>query len=75
MKIGPSSRSPIADRQVNGTANPWCQRQGGDLAALAHHGEGAVATLQTERFDVGADRLGDPQPVQRQQRHQGVITG
>ena len=26
-----------------------------------------------QRLDVGADRLGHPQPIQRQQRHQGVI--
>ena len=34
-----------------------------------------MAALQAERFDVGTDRLGHSQPIQRQQRHQGVIAG
>ncbi|HEV8625790.1 MAG TPA: hypothetical protein VG034_15130 [Acidimicrobiia bacterium] len=40
------------------------KREGDALAALAGHGEGAVAAFETERFDVGAERLGDPQPVE-----------
>ena len=32
-----------------------------------------MAALEAEGVDVGADRFGDSQPVQRQQRDQGVI--
>jgi hypothetical protein len=44
------------------------------LATLAYHGERAVAALESEGFDVGADRLGDPQPIRCQQRDQDVVT-
>ena len=32
-----------------------------------------MPALEAERVDVGADRFGDAQPVQREQRDQGVI--
>jgi hypothetical protein len=32
-----------------------------------------VASFDGEAFDVGAERFGDPQPVQGQQRDQGVF--
>ena len=32
-----------------------------------------MATLHAEVFDVGAQGFGDPQPVQGQQRGQGVV--
>ena len=35
----------------------------------------AMATFETERFDVGAECLGDPWPVEGEERDQGVITG
>jgi hypothetical protein len=34
-----------------------------------------VPAFEAESFDIGADRLGDPQPIQRQQAHERVITG
>ena len=55
-------------------SDAWREWHGGGLAALADHGEGAMATLQADGVDVGADRFGDSQPVQRQQRHEGVIS-
>lgn len=54
--------------------DPWSERHGGGLAALAHHGEGAVAPLEPKGVDVGADRFGDAQPVQRKERHERVIS-
>ena len=63
--------------QVDGAGDARRERHGGGLAALADHGEGAMATLQAdiqaEGVDVGADRFGDSQPVQRQQRDECVI--
>ena len=35
----------------------------------------AVATFEAERFDVGAERLGDPQAVEGEKRDQGVVPG
>ena len=32
-----------------------------------------MAALQAQPLDVGTGGLGDPQPVQRKQRHQGVL--
>jgi hypothetical protein len=34
-----------------------------------------VSTLEAEGVDVGAERLGDPQPVERQHRDEGVVAG
>ena len=42
-------------------------RGGDQLAALTEHGQGAVAMFETEIVDVGAERFGDAQPVDRQQ--------
>jgi hypothetical protein len=64
-----------AHRKVDRPSDPRRKWQRGDLAALAHDCEGAVASLEPEGFDVGADRLRHPQSVQRQQRHQGVVAG
>jgi len=63
----------LPDRQVDGPGHSWCERHGGDLAALAQHGQRPMTTFQAEGFDVGADRFGHPQPVQRQQRDEGVV--
>ena len=65
-KIGPSRRSPMAEVDRPGGARG--ERDGDDLAALAQHGQGAVPAFETELVDVGAERFGDPQPVDRQQR-------
>ena len=56
------ARSEPASRRAR------CQWHGHNLAALAEDGEGAVAPLQAEGLDVGADRLGDPQAVQGEER-------
>jgi hypothetical protein len=48
---------------------------GDDLASLAGDDQGAVAALGAHVLDVRAGRLGDPQPVQGQQRDQGVLAG
>ena len=70
-KIGPSSRSPTAKSTARATrAGEWHRHQ---LAALAQHGQRAMAVFQTERLDVGTDRLRHAEPVQRQQRHQRMI--
>ena len=72
-KIGPSQRSPMARsiaRAVRGASG-----NGDDLAALAQDRQGAVPALEAERLDVGAGGLRDPQPVEGQQRDQGVLGG
>jgi hypothetical protein len=51
----------------------WRKGDGDGLAALADDGQRAVPSLQAERFDVRPDGCGYPQPVERQQRHQGVL--
>ena len=58
---------PFPHGQVDGASDPRRERHRGGLAALAAHGQGAMATLQAESGDVGADRFGDAQPVQCQQ--------
>jgi hypothetical protein len=69
--MGPSQRSPttrsiaLAVRGARGTVTT--------LPPFADDGEGAVAALESQVLDVGADGLGDPQPVERQHTDQGVI--
>lgn len=65
---------PFTDCEVEGPSDPRRQWHGDDLAAFAGHSQGAVTSLQSQRVDVGAERLGDAQPIQCQQRHQGVIS-
>jgi len=64
---------PLADGEVDRPGGARRERDSDDLAALAQHGEGAMPPFGAERFDVGAERLRDAQPVQREQRHQGVL--
>jgi hypothetical protein len=45
------------------------------LAALAQDLEGAVATLVVQVADVNTKRLSDTQPVEDEQRRQGVVAG
>jgi hypothetical protein len=59
-------RAPFADRDVDGPGRPGRERDGHDLATLADDGEGAVAALESEVLDVGADGFGDSQPVECQ---------
>ena len=62
----------LSDRQVDGPGSPRCQRDGHHLAALASDRESPVAALEAQVLDVGARGLGDPQPVQGEQRDQRV---
>ncbi len=61
--------------QVDGAGGAGHERDGDDLAALAGDDQGAVPAFQAELPDVRAGRLGDPQPVQRQQRDEGMLGG
>jgi hypothetical protein len=67
------SLAALADRGVDGPGGARGERDGDDLAALAGDHQGAVAPLDPHRLDVGAGRLGDPQPVQGQQGDQRVL--
>ena len=51
---------------------PGGEGDGNDLAALTGDGHGPVTSGKADLVDVGADGLKDPQPVEGQQRHQGV---
>jgi hypothetical protein len=53
----------FADSQVDCPGNAWGEWHRHQFAALAQHREGAMATLEPECFDVGADRFGHAQPV------------
>ena len=64
---------PLTDSQVDSPGDAWSEWHRHQLAALAQHRQRAMAALQTEGLDVGADRLRHAQPVQRQQRHQRMI--
>ncbi len=61
---GPSARSPMARSNARGAGS---ERDRDGLAALVVHDQGPMTALEAELFDVGAERLGDPQPVQSQQ--------
>jgi hypothetical protein len=63
----------FADVQVKGAGGARCQRDGEVLAALADDSQRAMATIHVQVADVGAERFGDAQPIQRQQDDQGVI--
>ena len=65
----------LAGGQVDCPGGTWCERDGDDFAALADDDQGAVPAFQAQLIDVSAGGLGDPQPVQRQQRDQGVLGG
>jgi hypothetical protein len=45
------------------------------LAPLAEDLDRPVATLVVQVVDVGAEGLGDPKAIQRQQGGQGVVAG
>jgi hypothetical protein len=65
----------LTDREVERPGGPRGQRDGDGLAALAVHQQGPVSSLEAEMLDVGTERLGDPQTVQRQERAQHMILG
>ncbi len=47
----------IPDSQVHGPGRAGSDGNGNDLAALADHGQGAIAAFEAESSDVGAQRL------------------
>jgi len=47
----------LADCEVDGTGRAWRERDGDNLAALAHDGEGSMSAFEAQRFDVGTSRL------------------
>jgi hypothetical protein len=63
----------FTDSQVDRPGSAWRQREGDDLAALAGDRERPVPAVQAHLLDVGAGGLGDPQPVQGQQRDQRML--
>jgi hypothetical protein len=65
----------FADHEIDGPSRPGRQGDGHDLAALTHNGERAVAALEPQVLNIGADRLRDSQPVEGQQADQRVISG
>ena len=50
------------------------QRDSDDGSSLAGDSQGAVTPHHPEIFDVGSQRFGDPQAVQRQQARQVMVT-
>ena len=69
------SLGALADSQVDGPGGARRERDGHHLAALAGDQQGAVAALEPEVLDVGAGRLGHPQPVEGEQGDQRVLSG
>ena len=69
------SLAAFADGEVDRPGGAGRQRDGDDLAALADDRQGAMTAFEPESFDVGPDRFGDPQPVQREQADEGVVAG
>jgi hypothetical protein len=64
----------LADGQVDRPGGAWRQRDSDHLAALAGDSQRPVPALLAELLDVSAGGLGDPQPVQREQRDKRVLT-
>ena len=64
---------PFADGQIDRPGGSGSERDSDDLAALAQHRERAVPPFEAERFDVGAERFGDTQAVDRQQGDERVL--
>ena len=67
------ARRSLADVEINCPGGAGSQGDGHVLAALSHDLERPVSPLEVEVVDVGAQGLGDPQPVEGQQRRQGVV--
>src|SRR5664280_1622047 len=57
----------FSDGQIDRPGSTRCQRDGDGLPALAKDGECPMTPFEAQGLDVGPDRFGDPQPVQRQQ--------
>ncbi len=58
---------PVTDVEVECPAGAWCDGDGDVLGAFAHDCEGSVAAFGRQVLDVGVERFGDSQPVERQQ--------
>jgi hypothetical protein len=65
----------LADRQLNRPGGTRGKRDGDDLAALAGDHQGAIAAFQAQMLDVRAGGLRYPQPVERKQGDQRVLSG
>jgi hypothetical protein len=65
--------APFPGGQVDRSGGAGCERDSDDLAALAGDRQGPVPALQAQVLDVSANGLGDPQPVQREQRDQRML--
>ena len=65
----------LADHQVHRAGGPRREGNGDDLAALACDGDGPVPAFQAQRLDVRAGGLRHPQPVQGEERDQGMPGG
>jgi hypothetical protein len=61
--------------EVHGAGGAGCEWDGGDLAALAPDGQRAMAAFKPEPFDVGANRFGYAQSVEREEGEEVVVTG
>ena len=70
-KIG--TVAAFAGGQVDRPGGAGRERYGDDLAALSGDGHGPVPALRAPVLDVGAGGLGDPQPVQCQERDQRML--
>jgi hypothetical protein len=63
----------LADGQVDCPGGARRQRDGDHLAALTGDRHRPVPAFQAQLLDVRAGGLGDPQPVQREQRDQRML--
>ena len=66
--------SSFPDGQVDRPGGARRQRDRDDLAALTGDRQCPVPTFQAQVLDVGAGRLGDPQPVQGEQGDQRMLS-
>ncbi len=69
------SFAALADGQVDRPGGAGRERDDGFLAAFAGDRQGAVPSLGPEGFYVSAGGLGHAQPVEGEQRDQGVLGG
>jgi hypothetical protein len=65
----------LADGRVDSPGSARRERDRDHLATLAGDHQGPAPPLDAQRFDVGAGSLGDPQPIERQQRDQPMLAG
>ena len=63
----------LPDAEVDGAGSAGCGGDGGDLATLADDRQDAVPAFRPQVLNAGVQRLGDTQPVQSEQKRQGVV--